>query len=349
MSSKSDQVFQLSLTEIWIILCFILLLLMGYKVWELTRKNTDMAEKISSYQNIDEREKAIKLASDELKARMVSLKVKNPDEIISKLVDASKAKEEAGRLKVLLTQKDEQLTALAAIDKALQEAGSNNKGEDAKRLVLETMMSFDQLKKLVVKPGEEKDAQPTDVIKRIGALQATEQLLKTALGQEGIPTSEQISELVKNAEAFAHAEKQGTNPATLQKTNSDLKGQVQFLQNKLNKGKGGDLPPCWANEAGKAEMFLTVYLKDDSLTFEPAWPPTRQADAEALPNFSALMSNTSRSYEDFLQATRPISDLGTQRECKYYVRLASQIQGAVMSDRRRLMIETQFYKVEVRR
>lgn len=111
-----------------------------------------------------------------------------------------------------------------------------------------------------------------------------------------------------------------SNQATLQKTNSDLKGQVQFLQNKLNKGKGGDLPPCWANDAGKSEMFLTVYLKNDSLSFEPAWPPTRQADAEALPNFSALMSNTSRTYEDFLQAARPISDLGKQRECKYYVR-----------------------------
>lgn len=349
MSSKNDQVFQLSLTEIWIILCFILLLLMGYKVWELTHKNTVMAEKISSYQNLDERERAIKLASDELKARMVSLKMKNPDEIISKLVDASKAKEEAGRLKVLLTQKDEQLTALAAIDKALQEAGSNNKDEDAKRLILETIMSFDQLKKLVVKPDEEKSAQPTDIVKRISALQATEQLLRTALGQDGIPTSEQISELVENAESFAQSEKQGMNPATLQKTNSDLRGQVQFLQNKLNRGKGGDLPPCWATEAGKAEMFLTVYLKEDSLNFEPAWPPARQADAEALPNFSALMSNTSRSYEDFLQATHSISDLANQRECKFYVRLASQIQGAVMSDRRRLMIETQFYKVEVRR
>jgi hypothetical protein len=349
MSSKNDQVFQLSLTEIWIILCFILLLLMGYKVWELTHKNKAMEDKIATFQNFDERERAIKSASDELKTRMAALGVKNPDDIISKLVDASKAKDEAGRLKVLLTQKDEQLTALAAIDKALQSAGSTNKGEDAKRLILETMMSYDQLKKLVVDPDESKDAGPTDVIKRIGALKATEEFLRAALGQEGIPTSEQISEIVKNAEAFAQAEKQGTNPATLQKTNSDLKGQVQFLQNRLNKGKGGDLPPCWANEAGKAEMFLTVYLKEDSVSFEPAWPPTRKADAEALPNFSALMANTTRTYEDFLQAARPISDLANQRECKFYVRLSSQIQGAVMSDRRRLMIENLFYKVEVRR
>jgi hypothetical protein len=38
-----------------------------------------------------------------------------------------------------------------------------------------------------------------------------------------------------------------------------------------------------------------------------------------------------------------------QKECKYYVRLASLIQDAVTSDRRRLMVENLFYKVEVRR
>ncbi len=347
MSSKNDQVFQLSLTEIWIILCFILLLLMGYKVWQLTKKNVEMEGKLSTFQSLDERELAIKAATDDLRARLKTVGMKNPDEIISKLIDASKAKEEAGRLKVLLTQKDEQLSMMVAIEKALQEASGASEGEEAKRLVLETMMSFEQLKKLVA--GPDGGIRPNDVVKRVTALQETEQSLKSAMGQKGDLTAEQISEVVKNADAFASAEKQGTNPATLQKTNSDLRGQVQFLQNKLNKGKGGDLPPCWANEAGKAEMFLTVFLKDDAVSFEPAWPPTRTADAEALPNFTALMARTTRSYEDFLQAARPISDLANQRECKFYVRLASQIDGAVLSDRRRLMIETLFYKVEVRR
>lgn len=347
MSSKNDQVFQLSLTEIWIILCFILLLLMGYKVWQLTQKNSKIEGQLASVQSLDERELAIKAATDDLRTRLKAIGMKNPDEIISKLIDASKAKEEAARLKVLMTQKDEQLSTMVALDKALQEVSGGSKGEEAKRLVLETMMSFEQLKKLVANPDE--GVRPTDVVKRVAALQATEQSLKSAMGQKGDLTAEQISEVVKNADAFALAEKQGINPATLQKTNSDLKGQVQFLQNKLNKGKGGDLPPCWANEAGKAEMFLTVFLKDDSVSFEPAWPAARAADAEALPNFTALMAKTTRSYEAFLQAARPISDLANQRECKFYVRLASQIDGAVLSDRRRLMIETLFYKVEVRR
>ena len=93
MSSKNDQVFQLSLTEIWIILCFILLLLMGYKVWQLTQKNDQMVGKLASVQSLDERELAIKAATDDLRARLKSIGMKNPDEIISKLIDASKAKE----------------------------------------------------------------------------------------------------------------------------------------------------------------------------------------------------------------------------------------------------------------
>jgi hypothetical protein len=350
MSAKNDQVFQLSLTEIFIIVCFILLLLMGYQIFQLTHKNQTLNEQAATFHNFDEREKAIKAATEMLRARLSALGVQNPDEVISKLVDASKMKDEVGRLQVLLTEKDQQLTALAAIEKALQEAGSKNKGEDAKRLILETMMSFEQLKKLVIDPVDEKEVQPTDVVKRIGKLKAQEEMLKAAFGGAESPTVEQLQAMIKSAEAFAEASKSGANPVELHKANKDLRGQVQFLQNRLNKGRGGDLPPCWVNEVtGKPEMFLTVTMRENNLSFEPAWPPARQEDAMALPGIGGLLANTNRPYESFIQAAKPVSDLGTQKECKYYVRLASQIQDAVTSDRRRLMIENLFYKVEVRR
>jgi hypothetical protein len=93
---------------------------------------------------------------------------------------------------------------------------------------------------------------------------------------------------------------------------------------------------------GKAEMFLTVKLSENNLSFEPAWPPARQEDAMALPGITELMANTTRTYESFTQAAKPVSDLGTQKECKHYVRFVSQIQDAVTSDRRRLMVENLF-------
>ncbi|PBP64956.1 hypothetical protein PSYCIT7_012930 [Pseudomonas syringae Cit 7] len=347
MSQKNDQVFSLSISEIWMVIAFLLLMLTGYQVYKLNSDKHDLQQKLDNFHGLDQREKAIAEATQALKARLAEMGITNSDEVISKLVDASKARDEASELKVLLTQKEQEVTALAAIDKALKNAGAAGKPEQSKRLILETLMSYDQLKKLVADP--EKDQQPTDIVKRIGELKATEQMLQAALSIDGAPTSDQVQELVKHAQAFTQAEKDGVNPALLQKTNSDLKGQVQFLQNRLNKGKGGDLPPCWADSAGKPEMFLTVYLRDNDMSFEPAWPSSRLADAQALPGFAELMANPTRSYEDFVKAVQGIRALGEKNECRYFVRLSSQIQGAVMSDRRRFQIESVFYKLEVRR
>jgi hypothetical protein len=347
MSQKSDQVFNLSITEIWMVLAFILLLMTGWQVWRLTADKKELEQQVSNYHDLDEREKALSRTTDDLKARLAQMGLKNPDEVISKLVDASKARDESDRLKVLLTQKDDQLATLAAIDKALEDSGSKDKGKDAKRLILETLMSYDQLKKLVADPS--KDVQSTDVIKRVAQMKETQQIVKASLNSNEEPTAVQVEKIVKDAEAYTAAEREGLNPEALQKTNSDLKGQVQYLNNKLNRGKGGDYPPCWVDAAGKPEMFLTVFTKDDQLSFEPAWPPSRLADAQALPGFSDLMATTTRQYDDFLRATQAIKALSVKNECRYFVRLTSQIQSAPLSDRRRIQVESNFYKIETKR
>lgn len=347
MSRKNDQVFNLSITEIWMVLAFILLLLTGWQVWKLTNEKRSLEQKIAGLNDLSEREKAIDEATVALKVKLKHLGIKNPEEVVAKLIDASKARDESERLKVLLTQKDEHLAVLAPIDKALDESGSKDKGEDAKRLVLETLMSYEQLKRLVADPT--KDVKPTDVVKRVEELSTIEKAVRDALKTDSIPSIEQVQKIVKDAMAYADAEKSGLNPVALQKANSDLKGQLQFLNNKLNRGKGGDLPPCWVDSAGKPEMFLTVFLKDDNLTFEPAWPASRLPDAQALPGFDDLMANTSRGYDDFVRSTSAIKALGEKNECRYFVRLTSLIQSAPISDRRRIQIERNFYKIETRR
>lgn len=347
MSQKNDQVFNLSITEIWMVLAFILLLLTGWQVWKLTSENKLLEQRVAGLNDLSEREKAIDEATVALKVKLKHLGIKNPEEVVAKLIDASKARDQSERLKVLLTQKDEHLAALAPIDKALEESGSKDKGEDAKRLVLETLMSYEQLKKLVTDPS--KDVKPTDVVKRVEELSSTEKAVRDALKTDSSPSNEQVQKIVKDATAYAAAEKSGLNPVALQKANSDLKGQLQFLNNKLNRGKGGDLPPCWVDSAGKPEMFLTVFLKDDNLTFEPAWPASRLSDAQALPGFDDLMANTSRGYDDFVRSTSAIKALGEKNECRYFVRLTSQIQSAPISDRRRIQVERNFYKIETRR
>jgi hypothetical protein len=347
MSQKNDQVFNLSITEIWMVLAFILLLLTGWQVWRLTNEKNSLEQKIAGLSELSDREKAVNEATAALKVKLKHLGIKNPDEVIAKLVDASQARDESERLKVLLTQRDEQLAALAPIDKALEESGSKDKGKDAKRLVLETLMSYEQLRKLVADPLQ--DVKPTDVVKRVEELSAAEAAIKGGLKIESAPTTDQVQKMVKDATAYADAEKSGLNPVAMQKANSDLKGQVQFLSNKLNRGKGGDLPPCWVDSAGKPEMFLTVFLKDDNLSFEPAWPASRLTDAQALPGFNDLMTTNTRDYDDFVRSTSAIKALGEKNECRYFVRLTSQIQSAPLSDRRRIQVESNFYKIETRR
>lgn len=350
MSPKNDQVFQLSLTEIFIIICFILLILMGFRIVQLSQDNKQLEAKRYLFQDLSQKEIAIKTAAADLKLKLTALGAKNPDEIISRLIDVSKVREESERLKILIQDKDDKITALASVEKILAQVNTKDKGKEAKKLILQTLMSYEQLKKLVVDKADEKDLSPDELVKRIAMLQATDKIIKEALNEKSEVTLDQLKTLVSNAEAFKQASENQENPVVLHKANKDLRGQIQYLQNRLNSGRGVDLPPCWVNEqTGKVEMLFTLELREDSVTLEPAWPQIRQEDAIALPGISNLLENRTKSYNDFMQSVKQINDYSKLKECRFYVRLASLIPDAVTSDRRRLTIETVFYKTEVRR
>ncbi|MBF7981983.1 MULTISPECIES: hypothetical protein [Rahnella] len=350
MSSKNDQVFQLSLTEIFIIICFVLLLLMGFQIFQLTHKNQELERKVSLSVDLGEREHAIKVATADLKIQLSLLGVKKTDELITKLIDASKAKEEVSRLKVLLENKDEKITALTSIEKALAEVNGKKNGPEAKQLLLQTIMTYEQLKKLVIDKTDDKDLEPSEVVKRVGELKTEVQTIKDAAGTTEDSFKEQLDEIVKNANAYTSATKNGSNPVVLEKSNKDLRVQVQYLQNRLNSGRGVDLPPCWVNEeTGKIEMLFTLSLRENTVSLAPAWPESRQDDAMALPGINNLLANTNLPYNEFMQSVKAINELSKEKECRFYIRLSSMIPDAVTSDRRRLLIETVFYKTEVRR
>ena len=160
---------------------------------------------------------------------------------------------------------------------------------------------------------------------------------------------QKLESLVKEYREFDALKKDGSNPTLVKKQNSDLKGQIQFLKKKLEANGGMDFPPCWADASGKVQMLLTVELHEGDLNVSRAWPDSREADAKALPNISAVMAVPTADYPSFLRAVKPISDLSRQLNCRHYVRIKNMIPDAVTSDRRRLSVEDYFYKVEVRR
>lgn len=185
------------------------------------------------------------------------------------------------------------------------------------------------------------------------AIAATGELkkqLKKQLGKDLKPGQEAqtVQEVVSAAKNYGDLAKTGAGPNVIKKENSDLRGQVAFLKNKLDARGGRDHPPCWADENGKVEFLFSVEVKADNVVVVPAWPPKREADARALPGVAEALAGP-HSNQNFVARTQGIFNKSQELQCRHYVQLKSSIADAVQSDRARLMVENYFYKVEVRR
>ncbi len=187
------------------------------------------------------------------------------------------------------------------------------------------------------------------------AIAATGELkkqLKTQLNKDLPPGQEAqtVRDVVSAAKGYGELAKAGSNPEQIRRENSDLRGQVAFLKNRLDARGGRDYPPCWADETGKVEFLFSVELKPDTVVLTPAWPPRRESAARALPGMAELLASP-HSNQDFVSRIQGIFSWSRQQdpECRHYVQLRSSIADAVQSDRARLLVENFFYKTEVRR
>lgn len=165
-------------------------------------------------------------------------------------------------------------------------------------------------------------------------------------GQE----TQTVREVVSAAKGYGELARAGANPEQIRRENSDLRGQVAFLKNRLDARGGRDYPPCWADETGKVEFLFSVELKLDSVAVTPAWPPGREAAARALPGMVEILAGP-HSTQDFVSRIQGIFNWSRHQdpECRHYVQLRSSIADAVQSDRARLLVESFFYKTEIRR
>lgn len=187
------------------------------------------------------------------------------------------------------------------------------------------------------------------------AIAATGELkkqLKAQMNKDLAPGQEMetVRDVVTAAKGYGELAKAGVNPEQFRKENSDLRGQVAFLKNRLDARGGRDYPPCWADESGKVEFLFSVEVKPDLVVVTPAWPPRREAAARALPGMADVLEGP-RSNQDFVSRIQGIFNWSKNQdpECRHYVQLKSSIADAVQSDRARLMVEGFFYKTEVRR
>lgn len=361
MASNNDQIFQLSLTEIALTLIFMLMLLLGFMVFQKTQENQKLQEQLHAIDGIDTKMAQLDKAKTQLIDEIKAHSSRNPDEVISQLLEAGQAKQDVVRLKQLLDEQEQQITALSELQKMVEAAGGDG-GQLVKKRVEDALALATSLKEAVQKslkdPQDVDKANDVKFLKEqveasLGKLDALEQLLDKSpalVSLEGKSSLEKMQKLAEEYQHFTAMQADPGNPIAVKKENADLKGQLLYLKHRLEANGGMDFPPCWADEkTGKVQMLFTLELRESDLSLESAWPESRQADAKALPNIDQVMSRPVSSYNEFLRAVKPIADLSRAQNCRHYVRLKNAINDAITSDRRRLSIEDYFYKIEVRR
>ena len=362
MAQNNDQIFQLSLTEIVFCIVFILLLLLGYQVIKEQEARKEAEEALARVQSADETKTRLDGARAALVAELRKVGVAAPDDVINKLIEAQKLREERDLLRKQVEDLDAKLTALTELQKLL-ERGTGDKSEIAKAEVTNALALQAAVRRELGEPDANHPKKTSDTDKAAtSTLDAVKQAItttktlrseaKSKLGLEPnqITEGQTVVDIVDAARSFGELSKGGINVSGLRKESSDLRGQVAFLKKRLDARGGRDYPPCWADESGKVEFLFAIELRSDSVVVTPAWPAKREADAKALPGISTALAEA-HSYRSFVSAIQGVFNWSKVQdpECRHYVQLKSSILDAVQSDRARLMVENYFYKVEARR
>jgi len=125
-----------------------------------------------------------------------------------------------------------------------------------------------------------------------------------------------------------------------------LKGQVSYLTRRLNMGGGSELPPCWANrKSGKAEYLFTVILGEYAIRVAPKWPKYRSKELRKYGSLEKLF-NIDLSVDEFLQLTKRIYKDAEKKECKHYLYIFDDALTKDGYKTKRLQLENYYYKYE---
>ena len=387
MAQRNDQVFQLSLTEIAFTITFILLLLLGYLVFKEQSARKAAEEALAKTKNTIEASATLENVKSTIVQALSGAGASNPDEVITKLVEAEDVRSERDRLRVQLKELDTKLTALTELQAVLSKVKVGNT-LDAATVEVESALALQSMVKEAIDEDAESDvkkvssaaadAKPANSVESgkstkdsdaaSGGRSAEEmrQWLERAISVHGelkkqlkeqlnreLPNEHErdvITDVISTAKRYDELSANNVNPAVVTKENADLRGQVAYLKNRLEARGGRDFPPCWADEAtGKVQYLFSVETHPDAVVIKPAWLPARDADAHLLPGIDEIIGHERHSYADFSARVQGIFDRSKELQCRHYVQLKSAISDAVQSDRARLTVENYFYKSEVRR
>lgn len=334
-----DPIYPLTLTELAFIIIFLVLLLTGWLVVQaeqerdaaLGQRDAALAQlrgpgAEDTAAALAAREAALRQAEAELRALLAASGGADPDGLVSELVRKAAAEAENQRLRRRVDDLDAQLSALEAVRRVVEEAASEQSGGTAaadpagRRAAAEALLS---------------------------ALEFQRQL--AAASGETLARGREREQAGRFADAWRTLRGQAGDPGRLLRENRDLRARAAWLQGQLEARGGRDYPPCWAEEAtGKPQYLFTIALLDSGLRVEPAWPPERAAEAEALPGVAALAGAGTLPAAVFRNRVAALDADSRGKNCRHYVRLANRVRNLAIFNRLRYAVEDFFYKFEIR-
>lgn len=316
--NQRDDVFQISLTELAFTIIFLILVLVG-----LTIKKSDEEMDVLIKRDIVEN---ILTNIKEVVTEPNSLSNKNSTEsLLKKLSENEEAKKIAEEYKKILEELDKELSNL----KEIKMLANQNEINKEKTSVEKESDLISTIKSSIIFRQE--------IENKIG-----EKIDNTNIKNSASIITSKLNELNK-----LEVDKDST--VSLSKENTDLKGQVVWLKNKLNANGGRDYPPCWAEEvSGKPQYLFIINILSSGFQIDSAWSESREHDASLLPGISSVLDHSIYSIDSFRERVAAINKNSIEKNCRHYVKLINRVNDLQFFNKHRFAVEEFFYKYEIR-
>jgi hypothetical protein len=341
----------LTMAEIMLLLIFLLMLLLAFKLAEEQKARLALSQTLSSRDaELHSKEDELKKAQQELQeasAREEQFKKVNASaySITKDLVRANKENDELKKERDKAESELQSAKLLLDLTDKLKERDPSLSDDAAASRIQELSEEGAKLEDVAMKLFP--NLEPAD------ALQAMTDMATAAQSMypEDQP-DEAIGEMKRHAAIGKAISETGKSPEELLSAaascSDDLKlckGQVGNLSRRL----GGTLPPCWVDDTGKGQYIFDATLADEGIYLKDNKVPGKEEEQSNLP-IENLRFGSPYEAQDFSNAGRPLRVWSDEHQCRFYVRLIDETGEDMKETYKKLRdsVETVFYIFQVR-
>lgn len=329
MKNKSF-VFSITITEVIILLFFLITLLSTVKI------NKKIAEANKFKEVISEHEKTIRDLNIKIETQKVMILklIENPkandffDELVNVQrykTEIAKLKDENKRVKKILEDLNKEKKSIYELEEYTNKLHKEIESKKNLLTVLQKIKTIEDVKK--IKNNIERSEELKKRNKELFSLVKDKDKSIVSLKEE-----------IKNA---------NEKNIVLTENIINMKGQVSFLNKKLNQKDGGNgLPPCWVNEKGSIEYLFFIEMYESKLNVL-LHQKAKKSKAKKIKNLNRIV-NKNHSLNRFMSLTRPIYNQSVKDECRHYVLIRDYTETKKSYKKKTLTIENNFYKYILR-